>query len=54
MVVIVFVTAGLCLLAVVGIAKVVQAGMHRLGLDLLTVLLWCGLAEWPSEARGRS
>ncbi|HEX2213179.1 MAG TPA: hypothetical protein VHH12_06960 [Mycobacterium sp.] len=50
MLVIVLVSTALCAIAVVAIAKVVQAGMHRLGLDLLTVLLWCGLAEWPSDA----
>ena len=50
MLVIVAVSLALCAFAVFGIAKVVQTGMHRLGLDLLTVLLWCGLAEWPNDA----
>lgn len=41
----------LCLfaLAIAASAKVVRMAMARLGLDSMSVLLWFGLAEWPSE-----
>jgi len=44
------VTVCLCALAIAGTAKVVGIAMGRLGLDSMTVLLWFGLAEWPSES----
>jgi hypothetical protein len=39
----------LCAAAVAATAKVVRLVMDRFGLDPMTVMLWCGLAEWPSE-----
>jgi len=43
----------LCLFAVAiaASAKVVRMAMRRFGLDSMTVLLWFGLAERPSESR---
>ena len=49
--VIVSVTLALFAVAIVASAKVTQVVARRLGLDLMTVLLFVGLAEWPSEAR---
>lgn len=46
---IVAITLCLCVLAVWGITMVIRAAMRRLGLDPMTVMLWFGLAEWPSE-----
>jgi hypothetical protein len=43
------VTLCLCAVAIAASAKVVRVAMDRLGLDSMTVLLWLGLAEWPSE-----
>ena len=41
----------LCLFAVAiaASAKVVRMAMARFGIEPMTVLLWFGLAEWPSE-----
>ena len=44
------ITISLSALAVYGIARTTQAIMSRLGLDLLTVLLWLGLAERRHDA----
>lgn len=41
----------LCALAVVASVMVVRMAAERLRLDLMTTLLWFGLAEWPSEPR---
>jgi hypothetical protein len=45
------VTLCLCVLAIAGTAKVVRLVMGRFGIDSMSVLLWFGLAEWPSEER---
>jgi len=37
----------LFVLGVYGIAKVAQEVMNRRGLDLMSILLWLGLAERP-------
>ena len=42
-------TLALCALAMWGAAKAIRAVMDRLGLDVMTVLLWLGLAERPSD-----
>lgn len=42
------ITVSLCALAVLGVAKAGQAVLRRFDLDLMTVLLWLGLAERPS------
>jgi threonine/homoserine/homoserine lactone efflux protein len=47
--IVVSVTLCLCAAAIAASAKVVRVAMDRLGLDSMTVLLWFGLAEWPSE-----
>jgi hypothetical protein len=47
------ITLGVCALVVGGIAKASHEIMRRLDLDLMTVLLWLGLAEWPLEPRPR-
>ena len=39
----------LCALAAYGTARASRAAMRRLGLDAMTVLLWFGLAERPSD-----
>jgi hypothetical protein len=44
----VLITVSLCALAVFGVAKASQAALRRLDLDVMTVLLWLGLAERPS------
>ena len=49
MLIVVSVTLCLCAAAIAASAKVVRVAMDRLGLDSMTVLLWFGLAEWPSE-----
>jgi hypothetical protein len=36
---------------VAAIAKAAHEAMRRLGLDLMSVLLWLGLAEWPLDPR---
>lgn len=51
MLVIVSFTLALVAVAIVASAKVTHLVARRFGLDLLTVLLFLGLAEWPSEAR---
>lgn len=51
MLVIVAVSLALVALAILGIAKVTQIVLTRLGLDATEVLLWLGLAEWSSEPR---
>jgi threonine/homoserine/homoserine lactone efflux protein len=45
----IFITVALCVLAVFAIARAAQAAMRPLGLDAITVLLWLGLAERPNE-----
>ena len=40
-----FISVLLCVLAVWAVAKTTQNAMRRLGLDGMTVLLWFGLAE---------
>lgn len=39
-----------CALGVWAVARVTHEVMKRLGLDLMTVLVWMGLAEWTSPA----
>jgi hypothetical protein len=46
--IVVSVTLCLCALAIAASAKVVGMAMARFGLDVMTVLLWFGLAERPS------
>ena len=41
-------TLSLCALAVFGVAKAGQSALRRFDLDVMTVLLWLGLAERPS------
>jgi len=48
--VIVSISLSLCALAVYASATLTREVMDRLGLDLMTALLWLGLAEWPSES----
>ena len=45
------VSVGLCTAAIAGTAKVVRLVMDRFGIDSMSVMLWFGLAEWPSEER---
>lgn len=40
-------------LAALAVARIASAVLRRLGLDLMTVLLWFGLAEWPVEGPAR-
>jgi len=47
--IVVSVTLCLCAAAIAASAKVVRLAMDRFGIDSMTVLLWFGLAEWPSE-----
>jgi hypothetical protein len=47
--IVVSVTLCLCAVAITASAKVVLMAMARLGLDSMTVMLWFGLAAWPSE-----
>jgi len=49
--VILSVTLCLCALGAYGTAKVTRKVLERFGLDLMTVLLWLGLAEYPTETR---
>ena len=48
MLIVVSVTLCLCALAIAASAKVVGMAMDRFGLDVMTALLWFGLAERPS------
>jgi hypothetical protein len=43
------VTLGLAAVGAVAVAIVTRAAMRRLGFELLTVLMWFGLAEAPRE-----
>ena len=43
-------TASLCALGAFAVAKTTQVVMRRFDLDVMTVLLGLGLAEWPSPA----
>ena len=45
------ITVSLCAVAVYAIAKVTREALDRLGLDFMTVLLWLGLAERPTDGR---
>jgi threonine/homoserine/homoserine lactone efflux protein len=47
--IVVSVTLCLCAVAIAASAKVVRLAMDRLGLDSMAVLLWFGLAEWPTK-----
>ena len=51
MLVIALVTLSLFALAIGGIAAAARAVMRRLGVDLMTTLLFLGLAEHPAERR---
>ena len=51
MLIVVSVTLCLCAVAIWASAKVIRLASDRLGLDVMAVLLWFGLAEWPSDAR---
>jgi threonine/homoserine/homoserine lactone efflux protein len=42
----------LALLGILIVAKVAQAAMRRLDLELFSVLLWLGLAEAPADELG--
>jgi len=45
------VSVGLCAAAIAGTAKVVRLVMNRFGIASMSVMLWFGLAEWPSEKK---
>lgn len=47
------VSLALCTLVLLGVAKATQVALDRLGLDLMAVLLWLGLAETPIDRRTR-
>ena len=49
MLVVLTVSLCLCAFAIAATAKVVGLVMDRFGLDPIIVMLWFGLAEWPSE-----
>jgi hypothetical protein len=51
MLIVVSVTLCLCVIAIWASAKVIRLASERLGLDLMAVLLWFGLAEWPGDVR---
>jgi hypothetical protein len=43
-----FITLLLCALGIFAVAKASQTLLRRFGLDLMSVLLWLGLAERPA------
>jgi hypothetical protein len=46
-----FITLSLCALGLAGVAKAAQLALARFDLDLMTALLWLGLAERPVGVR---
>ena len=53
MLVMLLTTLALSGVAVYGVAKTSRALMHRFGLDLMSALLWLGLAERPTGRPAR-